>query len=597
MSRVRFIFDHLGNYKLPLLILLFVTIIYAGINLIPNLVISFLIDNVINGEEVNSFVPQILDSILNGTAYIKENIWIIAVLLVFIYLLVALFMNIRQRLQGEIAENLCEGIRNDLYSHIQLLPYSYHVKVKTGELIQKCTSDVDMVRRFFSGQFAEIFYILSTALIALIVVININAKLSLFMMISLVIIFIYSYIFFKQVQKQFRLSDEEEAVLSTVIQESLSGIRVIKAFNRELYEIERFAKENKKYQDVTLKMIHYLGGYWSSSYVICLFGILLVVVMGVFEVRAGTLSVGNLTVFISYQTTVLYSMRQLGRILSDFGKLTVSIDRLDGILKEEAEDINDGIETDLKGDIVFDHVSFEYDDDHRKVLDDINMTIKKDETIAIIGPTGSGKSTLVSLLSRLYEPTSGKITISGVDIRDIKKGYLRDNVGIILQEPFLFSRSIMDNLKIVDDRASEEEVYEATRLAAVHDVITEFDRGYKTLVGEKGVTLSGGQKQRIAIARTLMKKTPILIFDDSLSAVDTETDATIRAAIRSLSGNMTTIIITQRVASAKDCDRIFVLEDGKITDSGTHDELINREGLYKRIDEIQSQIVLDEEVR
>ncbi len=597
MSRVRFIFDHLGNYKLPLLILLFVTIIYAGINLIPNLVISFLIDNVINGEEVNSFVPQILDSLLNGTAYIKENIWIIAVLLVFIYLLVALFMNIRQRLQGEIAENLCEEIRNDLYSHIQLLPYSYHVKVKTGELIQKCTSDVDMVRRFFSGQFAEIFYILSTALIALIVVININAKLSLFMMISLVIIFIYSYIFFKQVQKQFRLSDEEEAVLSTVIQESLSGIRVIKAFNRELYEIERFAKENKKYQDVTLKMIHYLGGYWSSSYVICLFGILLVVVMGVFEVRAGTLSVGNLTVFISYQTTVLYSMRQLGRILSDFGKLTVSIDRLDGILKEEAEDINDGIETDLKGDIAFDHVSFEYDDDHRKVLDDINMTIKKDETIAIIGPTGSGKSTLVSLLSRLYEPTSGKITISGVDIRDIKKGYLRDNVGIILQEPFLFSRSIMDNLKIVDDRASEEEVYEATRLAAVHDVITEFDRGYKTLVGEKGVTLSGGQKQRIAIARTLMKKTPILIFDDSLSAVDTETDATIRAAIRSLSGNMTTIIITQRVASAKDCDRIFVLEDGKITDSGTHDELINREGLYKRIDEIQSQIVLDEEVR
>ncbi len=597
MPRIKFIFDHLGKYKFALITLLAVTIVYAGINLIPNLVISFLIDNVISGRPVSDGFSRILEDFLGGTAYIREHIWLVAVVLVIIYLLVALFMNIRQRLQGDVAENLCENIRNHLYSHIQLLPYAYHVKIKTGELIQKCTSDVDMVRRFFSGQFAEIFYILATATIALLVLFGINKRLSLWVCISLVIILIYSYIFFKQVQKQFRLSDEQEAVLSTNIQESLSGIRVIKAFNRELYEIERFAKENEKYKAVTLKMIHYLGSYWSSSYMIALFGILLIVVLGVFEVRNGTLTVGDFTIFISYQTTVLYAMRQLGRILSDFGKLSVSIDRLKDILQEEAEDIHQGLTPPLKGDIHFDHVSFKYDDDPRMVLDDIDLTIKENETIAIIGPTGSGKSTLISLLSRLYEPTDGNITIGGINIKDISKAHLRNNVGIVLQEPFLFSRSIMDNLKIIDEEITDEEVYKATSIASVHDVINSFERGYRTLVGEKGVTLSGGQKQRIAIARTILKQSPILVFDDSLSAVDTETDAAIRAAIKTLNGKMTTIIITQRVASSKDCDRIIVIEDGRITQSGTHEELCAQEGLYKRINEIQSQIVTSEEVR
>lgn len=317
----------------------------------------------------------------------------------------------------------------------------------------------------------------------------------------------------------------------------------------------------------------------------------MVVVMGIFEVRSGNLSIGEFTIFISYQTTVLYSMRQLGRILSDFGKLSVSIDRLSGILQEEAEDIEVGLKPDLRGDIIFDHVSFKYDDDPKYILSDIDLTIKKNETLAIIGPTGSGKSTLVSLLSRLYETTDGNIYINGIDIRKISKRYLRDNVGIVLQEPFLFSRSIIDNLKIIDENMSDEEVFEATKMAAVHDVINSFDRGYRTLVGEKGVTLSGGQKQRVAIARTILKKTPILIFDDSLSAVDTETDAAIRKAIKDMGGMMTTIIITQRVASSKDCDRIVVIEDGKITQIGTHDELCKEEGLYKRINEIQSQIV------
>ncbi len=597
MHRIHFIERFLDRHKILLVILLVITISYAGINLLPNLVISYLIDNVISGIAVDGGLVDIIDQIVGGTDFVVENFWIIAVVLVVMYLLVAILMNLRQRFQGEIAETLCERIRNTLYSHIQLLPYAYHVKVKTGELLQKCTSDVDMIRRFFSGQFAEIFYIGATAITALIILVNLNSKLTIFVFISILLIFVYSYIFFKHVRKLFKLSDEEEAVLSTVIQESISGLRVVKAFGRELYEIEKFTAENERYKKITGNMIINSGYYWASTYCICLISVLIVISFGIIEVSRGGLSVGDLTVFISYQTTLSFSLRQLGRILSDFGKLTVSIDRLDDLLAQEAEDIEKGDRPDLKGDIVFSHVDFGYEDDDRQVLRDINITIKENETVAIIGPTGSGKSTLVALLARLYEPKNGTISINGHDIKNISKEYLRNNIGIVLQEPFLFSRSIMDNLRIVDESVLDEEVFKATKMAAVHDVISEFDKGYRTLVGEKGVTLSGGQKQRVAIARTLLKKAPIVIFDDSLSAVDTETDAEIRRAIRSFQGAMTCIIITQRTTSAKDCDHIIVIEEGRITQYGNHASLTKEEGLYKRIDEIQSKMLIEEEVR
>ena len=590
MKRLHFVLDHLKGFKLLMVLTIIVTIIYAGLNLTASLVFSYVIDNVIGGSAISNPLTHMVNTIVGGIDNVKSHFWILAILLIGIYILVAVFMSFRQRQQGVVAENLVETIRNDLYDHIQQLPYKFHVSTNTGELIQKCTSDVDMIRRFFSGQLCEIFYILSTAIIALIVLYMINAKLALFASISLPIIFVYSYLFFKKVQQQFLLSDQAEAIMTTKIQESLSGIRVVKAFNREKYEVDRFAQTNQDYVDVTYKMIKTLGGYWSSSYMICLLGILSVVVMGIFAVRNGELSIGNFVVFVTYQTSILYPIRMLGRIMSDYGKVTVSMDRLMDILDAPAEDLVHGSKPNMQGDIIFDHVKFNYGDDHFDVLKDISFQIHNGQTIAIIGPTGAGKSTLMYLLTRLYDPTGGTITINGVDITHINKKYLRENVGIVLQEPFLFSRTIESNLRIVNPTASEEEMVSATSIAAVHDVITSFERGYSTIVGEKGVTLSGGQKQRVAIARTLIKDTPILIFDDSLSAVDTETDEKIRHAIHSMEHKKTMIIITQRVSSAKDCDWIVVIEDGLITQQGTHDQLIVQDGLYQRINAIQSKV-------
>ncbi|MDY3092470.1 MAG: ABC transporter ATP-binding protein, partial [Erysipelotrichaceae bacterium] len=308
------------------------------------------------------------------------------------------------------------------------------------------------------------------------------------------------------------------------------------------------------------------------------------------------ITVGDFVVFVTYQNMILYPIRALGRILSDFGKVTVSLDRIIDICETPGEDLIAGLKPDLRGDIVFRDVYFKYSDDNQDVLKGINLKIKKGESVALIGPTGSGKSSLVHLLSRLYDVDSGSIEINNCNINDINKHYLRDNVGIVLQEPFLYSKSIISNLKMVNPEASDDEIYESTRIACIHDVIKSFDKGYRTLVGERGVTLSGGQKQRLAIARTLIKKTPILIFYDSLSAVDTQTDNMIRNELNKIGKETTLIIITQRISSAKDCDRIFVIEDGIITESGTHDELIKIDGLYKRINEIQSQIIVKEEL-
>ena len=316
--------------------------------------------------------------------------------------------------------------------------------------------------------------------------------------------------------------------------------------------------------------------------------VLLTTLIGIFFVINNQITIGQFSVFISYQSMIVYPVRSLARLLSNMGKMKVSIERLLEILNEKTEDIESGKVLDIKGDIKFSHVGFQYDDGTFPVLKDISFSVKPNETLAILGPTGSGKSTLVHLLTGLLDYTEGSITIDSVELKEIQKKCLRKNVGIVLQEPFLFSKTIYDNIKISRKDADKSKVYAAAKIASVHDVISEFSGGYDTLVGEKGVTLSGGQKQRIAIARTIINDCPILIFDDSLSAVDTQTDNEIRKAIKSLRKKCTTIIIAHRISSAQDADHIIVLENGRITQNGNHQQLVNQPGLYKRIYEIQT---------
>ncbi len=596
MSNYKFISSHLKGQKGRLIFVFFCTILSSIISLLTSLVLGYMIDNVINNKDTNNNFLLFLENILGGKANIQKNLYLLAIVLIVISLFSALFMYLRYLNQTIVAESLNKNIREHLYEHISLLPYSYHKKVQTGDLVQRCTSDVDRIKTFFSGQIEEIVATITSAVFALYVMFGLNVKLSYVVLLTLPIIFFICFYFFNRIQKQFIASDEKEAAMTVDIGEALNGVRVIKAFNREKYELDKFLKLSNEYKDVTSKMIVSLGYNWGFSYMVNMLGILTIILIGIKFVSNGEISTGNFLVFISYETIILNQIRNLSRILSDFSKVVISCSRINEILNEKIEDLDSGICPDLNGDIKFSDVSFKYEDDDKYILKDINLEIKKGETVAIIGPTGSGKSSLIHLLDRLYDVSSGSITINGYDINKISKRYLRKNVGVVLQESFLFSKTIYDNIKTSNDSIDSKAIEKACKIASVDDVIKSFDKGYKTIVGEKGVTLSGGQKQRIAIARTIVNNAPILIFDDSLSAVDTKTDEEIRKSLKVLSDVSTMIIITQRINSAKDADKIVVIEDGKISQEGTHDSLLKEDGLYKRIYGIQSQKMEDLDV-
>jgi ATP-binding cassette, subfamily B, bacterial len=592
MEQFKFIWQKLQSNRLKMVAMIFSVIIYVSLILLSPLFFSFFVDNVIGDRPVLNPAVRLFSDLLGGVGNLRDNLWIGGVIIIVISAFTGVAMYWRGRLNGEISENVTLKIRDEVYRHLQRLPYSYHVNAKTGDLIQRCTSDVDQIRRFLAAQISELAYAIVLSLIAGVILFSIHVPLAWLSIVSLPIIFAFAYIFFIKMQKAFKASDESEGEMSAVIQENLSGTRVVKAFNRESYELDKFEKKNRKFRDLTYRLIHLLGMYWGISDLICLLQILLVVVSGIMMAKDGSITVGNYFVFVSYVSMILWPVRNVGRILSDMGKVGVSVDRLKEILNHPLEDIDNGLMPDINGSIVFDHVYFKYDDGEEDVLRNVSFDVKKGETIAIMGPTGSGKSSLVHLLTRLHDYREGSITIDGVELREIKRSHLRKHVGIVLQEPFLFSKTISANIALAMPQAPEEEIERAAKIASVHQVITEFDRGYQTLVGEKGVTLSGGQKQRIAIARTIINNSPILIFDDSLSAVDTETDMHIRSALGAIAKDTTTIIITHRISSAQNADNIIVLNEGRIEQQGTHAQLLAQEGLYKRIADIQSAMVM-----
>ena len=591
MKELQVLWSYLKGYRFLSLILTLTTIFLVFFVLFTPLLLSFIIDSVINGLPIQNSLIASYASVFGGVENIREKLYLGALMIMIVTFIRITLMYFRGRFNGIIAERFAEKIRNDLFSHIQHWSYHTHVNSKTGDLIQRVTSDVDTIRRFLSAQYSELVYSIATAIIALTVLFGIYVKLAWVAIASMPIIFTLAYLFFRKIQKEFLKSDEAEGELSTILQENISGVRVVKAFNREVYEVDKYDKSNQNYRDITFKLIEYLAYYWGSSDLIILTQIFVVVLFGIIEAQAGHISLGDFTVFVSYETMILWPIRHIGRILSDFGKMLVSLKRLYEIIETTHEDVFARSEAELRGSIEFKHVRFRFDDGTNDVLKDISFKVNKGQTVAIIGPTGSGKSSLVHLMLRLYELSDGEIVINGHNIQSVSKHHLRKNVGIVLQEPYLFSKTILENIKIASPSADETAVMKAAQIASVHNVISDFDQGYETLVGEKGVTLSGGQKQRIAIARTIVNNSPILIFDDSLSAVDTETDAAIRSGLKQLSKDVTTLIITHRVNTAMEADMILVLEDGLITQRGTHKELSQEEGLYKRIVAIQDAIV------
>ncbi len=576
-------------------LLYFGSIIFVGLatllSLVSPLIMRFTLDNVIYGKSME--LPAFLDRIvvgLGGIDGLRRNLWICGLALLAITIVNGVFQFVKGRWSAAASESIAKQLRDDLYDHIQRLPYDSHVKAETGDLIQRCTSDVETVRRFLSVQLVELGRAIIMLVAAIFIMIKIDKQMTLASVLVVPIIFTFAFVFFIKVQKAFLKADESEGRLSNILQENLTGVRVVRAFGRQVYEDEKFDRQNIEYRDLVNKLIRLLAMYWSLSDGLALFQIALVVVLGVYRASSGQITFGDMNVFVSYVSMLLWPIRQMGRILTDMGKTLVSVGRIQEILERPVESQDeDSVEAPINGDIVFENVDFEYEKG-KPILKNLSFRVKQGQTVAILGPTGSGKSSLVHLLQRLYDYTGGSITIGGVELKKIDKKWLRRQVGLVLQEPFLYSKTIKENIRIARPSASDEEVYQASRIASVHDVISEFEKGYDTPVGEKGVTLSGGQKQRVAIARTIINDCSILIFDDSLSAVDTETDAAIRRELNKRSKEISTFIISHRVTTLAEADLILVLDEGRLIQSGSHQDLSQQPGLYQRIWSIQNSM-------
>lgn len=550
---------------------------------------------------LNALTPQIfrfsIDSVLGGEKYmyLSENLWILAFLLVAVALLSGISQYICRSNTALAGETFAKNMRDTLFVHVQKLPMEWHDKNQTGDIIQRCTSDVEVIRNFVVTQLLEVFRTVFLIVTSFAMMLSMNVRLSLAVLLFVPIVVVYSAVFYRLIAKRFVAADEAEGELSTVVQENATGVRVVRAFGRERFEMDRFYEKNEIFAKLWIRLGTLSGLYWGVGDLITGLQVVTVIVLGTAEAVRGNISVGEFIAFASYNTTLVWPIRGLGRILSDMSKAGVSFERVDYIIRAEeeaygepGEEKGEGAQKDTDSDIVFDHVNFGYEDG-KTVLSDISFRIPKGCTFGILGGTGSGKSTIVQLLARLYELPDGQgsIRVGGKDIREIPLHELRGRVGMVLQEPFLYSRTIRENIAASRPDASMEEIRRAAGIACIDDAVMSFPDGYDTLVGERGVTLSGGQRQRVAIARMLLEKASVMVFDDSLSAVDSQTDALIRKALSEHMKDAAVILISHRITTLMGADRIMVLNHGRIEEMGTHHELIRNGGLYQKIYEIQ----------
>lgn len=592
-SRLRLVSSFLDGSKRWFLAAILSTVGLALTNMLTPQIVRVTVDSVLGSKPFD--LPPFLVGLLNrlgGAEILREKLWMIGIVIVGIAVFGFAFFYGSRVFNTKAAETLVKTMRDKVFRHLLALPDDWYGKNRTGDIIQRCTSDINMVKDFLSEQLVSVFRIVVMLALSLFFMFSLHVGLTLIALAGVPVLLTTSLIFHKKVSPEFEICDENEGKLSAIVQENLTGVRVVRAFGREVYEKEKFDNQNRYYMGLWDRVNKMFCRYWSVADLIANLQIMLLVVFGaVFAIR-GELSAGAYIAFLSYNGYLTWPIRQLGRVISEMSKAGVSLRRIEGILNAAPERDEDGAErvtTDYRGDIAFDRVSFSFDG-KTPVLEDVSFTVPAGCTVGILGGTGSGKSTLVRLLDRLYPlpEGSGTISVGGIDIRRLRAAELRSNIGFVLQEPYLFSRTIGENLRLAKQTASDAELRAAAHIACLDSAVEGFPSGYDTFVGERGVTLSGGQKQRAAIARTLVQDTPILIFDDSLSAVDTETDATIRARLAGREGRATTLLISHRTATLMHTDRIVVLDRGRVAEIGTHEELLAKNGIYRRIYDIQN---------
>jgi ATP-binding cassette, subfamily B, bacterial len=566
--------------------------VFTAINYLTPLIASATIDFALSHKPDESRLTAWIIGLMGGADFVKERLWFPALLMVLLTIVAGGFSYLKGRFAAEASDGIARRLKDRLYDHLQRLPAKYHDRAETGDLIQRCTSDVETLRMALASQVVEVSNAVLLLLTALPIMILLDGRMTLVSFALIGPIIVFGYVYIGKVKHLFAEVAESEGQVTRVVQENLTGLRVVRAFARQDFEIAKFAGPNKLYRDRSLTLLRMMSWYWSTSDLIVLIQQGIVLFTGAYFISQGTLTVGTLFAFIMFLNMLLWPVRQMGRTLTDLGKSVVALNRMGEILSEPEESAPQTPANPVSPvagkievtDLVFGH------GEENAAINGISFTVEPGETLAILGPSGSGKSTIMHLLLRLYDYASGSIKFDGHELGDLDRQWVRSQFSVVMQEPFLFSKTIGDNIRLGRGAAANDEISEAARLADIHDTISGFPSGYSTLVGERGVTLSGGQRQRVALARALLQDTPVLLLDDALSAVDAETESTILEALRSRHGRRTTLVIAHRLSTLAHADKVIVLEKGKIIQHGTHAELAEQDGLYRRLWTIQNAL-------
>jgi ATP-binding cassette subfamily B protein len=581
------------RYGFALGCLVFATLLNYGIPLVG----TATIDHAIAGRTVDENTPVLvraLVSALGGPELLRDHLWLAPVAMVALSLVAGVFSYLKGWQASLASDGIARQLKNTLYDHLNHLPARHHDRNDTGDLVQRCTSDVETTRQFLAAQVMEIGNAAILTLTALPLLLSLSVPMTLVSFALIGPIIIYGYVYFRRVRHVFKEVDEAEGELTGVIQENLTGIRVVRAFARQDFERRKFSGPNARYRDRSLRMLRLMSWYWSISDFVALSQIGLTLIAGAHWITTGDLTVGMLFAFLSYLGIMLWPVRQMGRILTELGKTTVALTRIHEILSVEREpgaeiSADASLPATVSGHLVVRNLRFS-PDGLRPAIDGLSLEIRPGETVALLGPSGAGKSVLIHLLLRLYDYDEGSIALDGRELSSLPRKWVRSQIGVVMQEPFLFSKTLRDNLRLGRGDAPQHEIEEAARAACIHETIQGFEQGYETLIGERGITLSGGQRQRVAIARAILKRPPVLILDDALSAVDGETESLVLQAMRERRGRATTLVIAHRLSTLAHADRVLVLDRGRLIQAGTHASLAAEEGLYRRLWQIQSNV-------